>query len=306
MSHVLRYRLLLGTGLLLAACQSGPAIVPRTWELPAGVKALQVNGYEMAYVERGTGVPLVLVHGSGVDYRYFAAQMEPLSTRYRVIAVSLRHYYPEPWRGGGEFRLNQHAADLAAFIRALNAGPAHVVGHSRGGTTGLYAARLAPDLFRSLTFAEGGAGMTDFAPEEPAVRDRRTSSYQAMSEAMAKGDTERGLEIFMEYVNGPGAWKTTPDRIKQSLRDNAWTLAAANADTAAWAPFSCDDMKRLRTPVLLLGGESSPPNFGATLDKVQSCLQRPERRVISKSAHSMPRMNPDAFNTAVLAFVSSH
>ena len=35
----------------------------------------------------------------------------------------------------------------------------HLVGYSRGGTVSLYAARLAPDLIRSLTFVEGGTGI---------------------------------------------------------------------------------------------------------------------------------------------------
>ena len=291
---------------LLAACQTAPKPIALDWALPAGVKSLQVNGYEMAYVERGTGVPVVLVHGSGLDYRYFAAQMEPFAAQYRVISVSLRHHYPEPWRGDGEYALNQHASDLATFIRALEAGPAHLVGHSRGGTAALYAARLAPALVRSLTFAEGGAGMPAFAPEDPAIRDRRAVAFRAMSDKLSKGETDGGLEIFMEYVNGPGAWKSAPEGTKQFLRDNAWTLALGEADTATWAPFTCDDAKRLTTPVLLLGGESSPPNFAATLDKVQTCLVRAERQVIPRSGHAMPRANPDAFNGSVMSFIARH
>jgi esterase len=106
--------------LLLAACA---ATTPRTWEFPAGVKTLSVNGYEMAYIERGSGEPVILVHGTVSDYRSFAAQMEPLAERYRTIAVSLRHSYPERWDGKAEtLTMCQHVADLAAFIGALDAG----------------------------------------------------------------------------------------------------------------------------------------------------------------------------------------
>jgi esterase len=292
--------------ILLAACYTAPKTIARSWELPAGVKSVQINGYEMAYVERGTGVPVVLVHGSGLDYRYFAAQMDAFAAQYRVISLSLRHHHPEPWRGEGEYGLNQHASDLVTFIRALEAGPVHLVGHSRGGTAALYATRLAPALVRSLTFAEGGAGMSAFAPEDPAVRDRRAIAFRAMSDKLSKGDTDGGLEVFMEYVNGPGAWKSAPEGTKQVLRDNAWTLASGEADTATWTLFTCDDAKRLRTPVLLLGGDGSPPNFAATLDKVQTCLSGPERQVIPRSGHAMPRANPNAFNEAVMSFIARH
>jgi esterase len=64
---------------LLTSCAQTP---PRTWELPAGTKDLRVNGYDMAYVERGTGQPIILVQGSLLDYRYFAGVMEPLSAKY--------------------------------------------------------------------------------------------------------------------------------------------------------------------------------------------------------------------------------
>jgi hypothetical protein len=49
-----------------------------------------------------------------------------LAAHYRVIAVSLRHYFPEPWDGqGDDFSVLQHADDVAEFSRVLDLGPVH-------------------------------------------------------------------------------------------------------------------------------------------------------------------------------------
>jgi pimeloyl-ACP methyl ester carboxylesterase len=97
-----------------------------------------------------------------------------------------------------------------------------------------------------------------------------------------------------------------PEANKNYLRANAWTLAAADSDNATWAPFSCEDARRLNLPLLLLQGESSPGNYKTTLDNVQACLPRSTRDLISNSSHSMPRMNPEGFNSAVMSFIAAH
>jgi pimeloyl-ACP methyl ester carboxylesterase len=177
-----------------SACQSTPADVARTWSLPPGVKFLRVNGYDMAYVERGAGVPVVLVHGSLSDYRYFAAQMEPFSARHRVISVSLRHYYPEHWDGNGsDFSYQQHAADVAAFIQALNAGPVHLIGHSRGGTVAMFVANAHPELVRSLVIAEGGRNVRAFMPTDPKYAEEAKAAAalsRQVLERLNQGDIE--------------------------------------------------------------------------------------------------------------------
>jgi hypothetical protein len=107
-------------GLLSAWDRVGAA----PWALPPGVKTLEVNGYPMAFLESGTGEPVVLVHGSGIDYRQWRRQVESPPRGFRLIAVSLRHYYPERWDGKGDtFSVRQHAEDLATFIEALGVGP---------------------------------------------------------------------------------------------------------------------------------------------------------------------------------------
>jgi esterase len=87
--------------------------VPRAALGEALVNALsvEVNGYEMAYLEMGSGVPLVLVHGAINDYRSWSQLVPVFAKKYRVLAVSLRHYFPERWDGAGDdFSIEQHIA----------------------------------------------------------------------------------------------------------------------------------------------------------------------------------------------------
>ena len=87
--------------------------LPPKWSIPADVKWIEVNGYPMAYQDRGAGPPLVLVHGSFCDYRIWPDQLEPFSKKHRVLSVSLRHYFPELWDGvGNDFSFAQHAEDV--------------------------------------------------------------------------------------------------------------------------------------------------------------------------------------------------
>src|SRR4051812_39742070 len=118
------------------------------------VKVARVRGVELHYVERGSGVPVVFVHGSVDDYRAFAPQLEPLSRHYRVISYSRRYNFPNaPGVSPGNHSALVEAADLAALLRALGAVPAHVVGHSYGAYTALILAMKHPELVRSLVLA---------------------------------------------------------------------------------------------------------------------------------------------------------
>lgn len=290
--------------ILLAGCQTTPTQVARTWEVPAGVKTMSVNGYDMAYIENGTGTPVIFVHGAGVDYRYMAAQVDDFAPKYRAISVSLRHYYPEPWDGNGDFSLRQHVADLVEFIKGLNAGPVHLVGHSRGGSAAIYVANTSPKLIRSVTIADGGRGIAAFTQTDGGASDSRTAAYRSIAEKLRQGDRDGALVLFATQVNGPGAWEKYPENTKQSFRDNAWTMVGAEKDS--WDPLTCDDVGRIDRPFLLLGGERSPPSFAQTLDKIQPCLKRAERKLIRDSNHSMPRAAPAAFNGAIMEFIAKY
>lgn len=101
------------------------------------MQMLSVNGYDMAYLEVGEsteqGPPLVCVHGSLCDFRIWSSVLGPLTQRHRVIAVSLRHFFPDHWDGGDTYSIAQHVDDVIAFIEQLDGQPVDLMGHSRGG-----------------------------------------------------------------------------------------------------------------------------------------------------------------------------
>jgi pimeloyl-ACP methyl ester carboxylesterase len=283
-----------------------PVPIPiRASELPPGVKSIQVNGYDMAYLEQGTGQPVVLVHGAMSDFRYFSGVMNPLSAKYRVIAVSLRHYYPERWDGkGGSFSLRQHVADVAAFIQMLKAGPLHLVGHSRGGSLALYVASAHGERVRTLTVVEGGVNMPAFDPTDAAAAGSQRPIPRPGATAATmfeQGNLEGGLAYFMDAVRGAGSWMAAPEADRQIYRDNAWTIKGTVGDK--FDPYTCADADRITAPVLLIAGEKSPPLYAKMLDAIQSCLNRSERVVIRNSSHHMPRQNPSGFGEALLDFM---
>jgi len=276
----------------------------RTWELPPQVKTLVVNGYEMAYLERGEGVPVILVHGSISDYRYWITQIRPFSERYRAISVSLRHCYPEPWDGtGDDFSIRQHVEDLAAFIRGLNAGPAHLVGHSYGADVALLLATAHSELLRSIVLAEP-APLVHLLPAAPEaaeeIEDNRLLFKKAV-ECLQRGDFEGGVKLFMDGITGPGTWDGIPQGKKYIFLDNAWSLKGLFADSEE--PVTCDDLGSIDLPVLLMSGEKSARAYKLMMEGIQPCIKHQEIVTIPDAAHAMNHANPQAFNAAVLDFL---
>lgn len=286
---------------LLAACQTAPNQVQRTWDLPTGVKVMSVNGYDLAYVERGQGIPIVLVHGSVGDYRSWVNQMEALGTRYRVIALSMRHYYPERWNGqGDDFTIEQQAKDVSSFIQGLNAGRAHLIAHSRGGNIGLHVAKWHPELLRTVVLADA-SGLEGLLPKTGTGGDSAggPAARAKLRERLLAGEIDLGLAEYADFTTGPGSWTNYTEFNRQVQRDNAWTVIA---DTSR-PQTECSEGAKIIVPTLLINGEVSPLRYRQMFDGFQDCLKDRERVFIPKASHSMFKTHPESINAAILNFL---
>ncbi len=285
-----------------------PAPIPAApkWPIPEGIKTVEVNGYDLAYQETGSGTPLVLVHGSLNDYRVWYAQVPEFSKRYRTIAVSLRHYYPEKWNGvGDDFSILQQASDVAALIQKLNLGKVHLLGHSRGGAVALNVARLYPEVIRTLILEDAG-GLESLLPDTPEgakLAAESKASREKLRANLATGDVEKAAREYTNGLSGPGAWEKRSAEQRQITLDNMGTAT----DSGERPKVSCSDIQKFNFPVLLLNGERSPKRFAEGNAALRQCKPDiPAPIIVPNASHSMNRENPAFFNQAVLDFLEKH
>jgi pimeloyl-ACP methyl ester carboxylesterase len=270
------------------------------------MQTLRVNGTDMAYLDIGAGggPPLVCVHGSLSDFRIWNAVLGPLTRQHRVIAVSLRHFFPEHWDGVGDtYSIDQHVLDMIAFIEQLSPRPVDLMGHSRGGHICFRVAERRGDLLRKLVLAEPGGELDesldpDFLPGPSPLAAR----FAASAEKIAAGDIDGGLEYFMDALEGPGAWKRIPATSKEQLRDNATTLIGQVRDKRA--PFSKRYAEAIRTPTLFIGGGNSKGLSPKVLHALAAHVAGSEIAIIPGATHPMFEQKPQQYCRAVLDFLA--
>jgi pimeloyl-ACP methyl ester carboxylesterase len=111
---------------------------------------VEANDIEVYYEVQGEGEPLVLIPYLAADQACYAFQVADYAKRFTCYTVDLRGAglsgKPE-----GRYSTELFADDVAAFMRAVGIGRAHVSGLSLGAATGLWLAAKYPDLVKTLS-----------------------------------------------------------------------------------------------------------------------------------------------------------
>ena len=281
---------------------------------------VNANGIALEYAELGGGEPLVLVHGSASDCRTWHLQQEALAERFRVVTYSRRYHWPnEPIADGADYAMAEHVADLRAVLHALDAAPAHLVGHSYGAFVCLLLAQRDPSLVHTLVLAEPPV-ITLFVSNTPkplellkllATRPRTAAAIIKLgatglgpaTAAAGRGNMEEAMRLFGTAALGREAYHSLSEARREQVRVN---LIPAELLGSGFPPLEAERLRGVTTPTLLLTGQSSPQVFHRLADRLEELVPRTERAEIPNASHIMHEDNPSAFSAAVLSFVERH
>ncbi len=258
---------------------------------------VQVNGLDIFYSDVGSGPPIVWLQGLGAEHTAWAAQLARFGASYRCIAPDNRDVGRSA-RCARPYTLADVASDVAGLLRALDAGPAHVVGLSLGGAVAQRLALDHPDLVRSLclvsTFARQGARQRELllAWREIYARVDLVTFYRQANTWLFSDrffERPRNVENVLRYVaENPHAQEPA---------------AFARQIDAALRHDTLDELPTLRVPALVVSGEAdalAPPHLAR---EVAGAIPGARLEILPGAPHSLNLERQIEFNRLLGAFL---
>ena len=252
----------------------------------------EINGTTLEYEERGSGEPVVFIHGALVGDTYRPLMVEPALNGYRVIGYHRRGYSGSS-SPQGQLSIADHARDCLGLMRKLEATPAHVIGHSSGAIIAIQLVLDAPEAVRSLSLLE------------PALLD--VHSGPALVETLAasvptyeSGDRAAAVDTFFRGVCGNDYRQvietTLPGAPEQAVADADSFFSGEFPAIAQWQ-FSKADAARISQPVLSVLGANTEASIGLPVyteinQRVLEWFPHAEGFVLPKAAHLLQVENP--------------
>ncbi|MFC0773895.1 alpha/beta fold hydrolase [Terrimonas alba] len=272
------------------------------------VKSIFINGDSIHYIDVGKGDPVVFVHGAVGDYRTFGKQMEEFTKSHRVIAYSRRFAYPNQQTINDSARLSavSHASDLAELLKALKLGPANLYGHSYGADIALLTTMDHPKLVSSLILGEPfiSSLMQQVPGGDTILNNFITKAFVPVVEAFKNNNNEEGVKGLVNGVMGDSLYyNKLPQKDRDIMMANFHEVKGVLLGKDNFPPVGCDDVKKIKTPVLLLKGDKSPIVFSLMIDELNRCLSNKEVATLANTSHGLEYENPAEFNKIVLGFI---
>ncbi|GLZ48774.1 hydrolase [Actinomycetospora sp. NBRC 106375] len=243
------------------------------------------------HLDHGHGPPVVLLHAGALDHRLWTPQVAELARSRRVVALDLRGHGWSP-TPDVPFR---HVDDVVALLRALDTGPATLVGISLGARTAVDVALEAPELVDRLVVSGAGAGEPDF--RDPGILDLFTRWARAEQER----DPDAWVEIFLRLGFGPDrALADIDPAVVDPVREMARTTLRRHVpDGPPVPPTPVADAREqasaLAVPVLAVVGELDWPDHRRLARELAA--EAPDGGVVAipGAAHYPNLEQPEAF-----------
>jgi len=265
------------------------------------------GGARLYYEDVGTGAPIIFAHEFAGDMRIWHPQVSHFARNFRVITFNARGYPPSDIPADpAVYGLDVAVRDIAALIRHLELGSAHVVGFSMGSFAALFTGLRYPELTRSVTpvcWRYGAEKHWD------AIHKRNFLEFADFLDDDLKAD-----EASDRYANGatrtqfrqkdPQGWAEFARQFRDlSRKGRAMTLRHVLATRPSLYDFA-DDFAGMQVPTLIMTGDEDEQTLqpGFFLKKQ---IKSAGLCVLPRCGHTVHLEEPALFNRILGDFIAS-
>lgn len=243
-----------------------------------------------------------MLHSGGMSSRQWRKLAEFLGTDYRVALPDFLGSGSNPaWPDDQPFDLRLDVIEIEKLLAGL-AKPVHLFGHSYGGLIALMLAARQPDQVASLLLYDPVAfGVLWDQNDQAGLEDLAQVAAHPVFLDEARGGNEEWMQTFVDYWNGPGAWRQMPQANREAFlgvgRKVYYEVKSLSQDRTPLETYRALDM-----PVTLVYGEFTP----MAARRVQQLLSQSIPRAVLKELKGAGHMGPLTHASAFQALVTEH
>ena len=235
--------------------------------------------------------------------RQWGRLAEILASTHRVMAPDLLGSGDNPpWPDDRPFDLSEDVDAIEQLVLAQGE-PVHVVGHSYGGLLAVTLARRAPALIRSLSAYDPVAfGVLHAANDAQGLEDLARAGENPVFTDYERGGSDAWFEAFVDYWNGPGAWRGMTEsgresflRVGRKVFYEVWSLMHDRTPAAAYAGITA--------PALFLHGELSPSSARRVVALLGEALPLGRVHPVPGAGHMGPLTHGRVVNEVIAAHI---
>ncbi len=255
-------------------------------------KTIVIGGRSIAYGEAGDGVPVLFLHGWGLDHRVYKRSLARLvATGMHVIAPALPGF-------GGSASLPQQTSTLAGFgawlaefLDALGiTQPALIMGHSFGGGVAIVFAHNYPERVRGLVLINS-IGASAWArrgvtPRTITQRPLWDWGLHFPGDLWPLGQARRVLPVILAEV------------VPNLLREPSAFWRVATLARGADLLDELAELKRRRLPVVVLWGNRDRIITRDAFEEMCEVLGTPHSLTVEGS-HAWLIADPETFGEVI-------
>jgi pimeloyl-ACP methyl ester carboxylesterase len=265
------------------------------------VQSFDSSGVQIQYLDKGRGVPVVLLHGFTGSYaRHWEAPgvIGALDAAgYRVIAMDCRgHGQSGKPHDASQYGLEM-VQDVLRLLDHLRVDRAHIVGYSMGGGIAAQLLVRYPNRVKTVTLL--GAG---WEGDDPAA-------MRSLMTELADGFAKRDASALVSRVTSNGENTPAPTAAEIAAmndalfaRNDALALSACARSMATLFDVRADRLRAVTTPVLAIVGELDTPNVESVAR--MKTVVRGLQVVQLPGANHATSVRPSA--APLLAFLNTH
>jgi len=268
-------------------------------------KYVVVKGLKIRYIVKGSGAPLVLIHGIGEFLEAWWLNVGPLSEHYQVYAMDL------PGHGLSDkpridYNLAFATEVVGEFEQALGIDHASLVGHSLGGLVAMSVAINYPEQVDKLVLVDS-AGFNDRVPVlyrlcclpligelivEPTVK---AGIRHGMKRAFYNPGlvSDEMVEKDYQFMKMPGAKQALLNIIR-----NGVSFTGPNPETVA-----LDKLRLIKSLTLLIHGAQDKVIPLKYARKANKLIPGAKLKIIDECGHCPYIEKASEFNETVIEFL---